>query len=89
MREWLKGESVEMMDTDEKDNGGGFPDPARAYFNDALVPVVAGHARVHGLDAKAFANFLTARTARRRALSTASSPSPAASAPTPKRRNCS
>ena len=60
VREWLKGESVEMMDTDEKDNGGGFPDPARAYFNDALVPVVAGHARVHGLDAKAFANFLTA-----------------------------
>jgi hypothetical protein len=61
VREWLKGESVPMMDTDrQKDNGGDFPDPARTYFNDALVPVVAHHARVHGLDAKAFANFLTA-----------------------------
>ena len=64
---WLKGESdaSEFIDSNARskgvdDDASALDDPARAYFNYALVPVVAGFARVHGLDAKSFANFLTA-----------------------------
>ena len=67
VRQWLKGESesvafAEIAHGDTSDTSGDEDreDPARAYFNYALVPVVAGHARVHGLDARTFANFLTA-----------------------------
>ena len=61
VRQWLKGESESSVAFAPGTSGDeDREDPARAYFNYALVPVVAGHARVHGLDARAFANFLTA-----------------------------
>ena len=62
-RAWLKGESIDASNLNAVkgvDEESLLDDPARAYFNYALVPVVAGFARVHGLDARAFANFLTA-----------------------------